>query len=123
MISLRGLQEAADLLARLRVEQARDAALESAAKTLETAARRVAAEPVDGQIRSSTSTESELPQSVLYTVSGREAIVGATSELALTRDLGTNTAPPQPFLLPAAVAASDEIVEPMTSAVAAALGG
>lgn len=117
MISVDGLQDLADRLAKLDLATTESTALEHAASVLQDAVRRrlshAPGEPHDAPwLRSGA-----LRNSIGHEVHGTEAVVGSADPVAADQECGTRTDPPRPFLAPAAAAEADELVTKIAAAV------
>jgi len=65
----------------------------------------------------------ELRESISHEVSGLEAVIGSTSDIALYQELGTASIPPRPFLGPAAFRNKTKILETVGIAAVRGIAG
>lgn len=65
--------------------------------------------------------EGTLRDSIGHQVSGLEALVGSTSDIAVYQELGTSTIPPRAFLGPAAIRKKEQIEKLIGAAAANAM--
>ena len=84
---------------------------------------------VDDRIRQGYSPDEpllrtgELRDSISHEVSGLEAVIGSTSDIALYQELGTSSIPPRPFLGPAAFRNKHKIIEAVGIAAVHGIAG
>ena len=110
LISVNGLREFADRLARLNLESARYRALECAAQKLEAAVREtISNSPEVGHIEPWRGSD-ELHDSVEHTASASEAVIGSGSMVAVDQEFGTRAEQPHSFLRSTAEAKAEETV-------------
>jgi len=122
MISVYGLQELLDRLAGLDVAAAQQAALESAARALETELKETLICTAKRDRLKRTSSGAELCGTITHTVDSDQAVVGSDSVIAVDEELGTSRTPPHSFMLAVAQTRAEHIVQIAANLFAQGLG-
>jgi hypothetical protein len=111
VISIDGLHAFADRLSRLDIGHAEADALEQAARDLEASVKAVASPPADEGATSRRGHRTAVSAAISHRIDDHSAIIGAVGFVAVTRELGSATRPPDPVLSAAARQSGPAIAE------------
>jgi hypothetical protein len=123
MSTVKGLRELAASLRGIDVDAVATSALRRGAEQLAGTVRADLSDTGGGPHDMPRMMSGALRDSISVSAAGAAAVVGSTSEVALFQETGTRTAPPRPFLAPAATRQGAAIAHDVGAAVVAAFRG
>jgi phage gpG-like protein len=121
MIKITGLRALSDRLARLDINAVQQAAMQSAATTLQDAVQQTLSGLPGGDHSIPWRQTGALRDSIVHQSDSSTAIVGSSNPVAVHQELGTGKIPPRPFFSPTATAHAPELALNISGSIAAAI--
>ena len=123
MISIQGLKNLMDALARIDISAAQREGTGNAASQIEIAVKESLCHPPGSDHSTPWLRSGALRNSIAHSADEAGAAIGSSDPVAVYQELGTRTVSPRPFLAPAAATQAEESAQAVATTVVDAIRG